>query len=62
MGVMVGVCPPPVLIRDQGQDTYAETEAITHPSGPEERTVPAIVLDHEQPHQETGRRKHEQER
>ena len=62
MGVMVGMCPSPVVVRNQSQNPDAEAEAVAHRSGPEERAVPAVVLDHEQPHQEAGRRKCEQER
>ena len=55
-GVMRGVRTLPVVIGRQRQDAERAADPIVHRAGAKEGAVPAIVLDHEQPHQKPGRR------
>ena len=54
--VMNGVAAPPVIIRRERQNTDHAADPVVALSIREERAMPAIVLDHEQAHQKTGRR------
>jgi len=51
---MDGVRLLPESIRGEGQNSKKETDSVIGLSGLEERTVSGIVLDNDQPHQETG--------
>ena len=51
-GMMDGVLLPPVAVGGQGQHADHPTEPVVGAPAAEERAVPAIVLDHEQAHQE----------
>ena len=53
---MNGVAAPPVIIRHERQNTDHAADPVVAPSIREEGAMPAIVLDHEQADQKTGRR------
>jgi len=46
---------PPVRVRRQREDAEQPAEPVVCPTMREERAVPAIVLDQEQPHEQTAR-------
>ena len=51
-GVVDGMAPPPMVVGGQGQDADRAAEPVVGPAAAEERAVAAVVLDHEQAHQE----------
>ena len=51
-----GVALPPMAVGGQGQHADGAAEPVVGPAAAEERAVAAIVLDHEQAHQEPRRR------
>ena len=59
--VMDGVRAPPEVVWRQGEHAERAADPIVGEAMAEERTVSAIVLDHEQPHQESGGRNGKQQ-
>ena len=51
-----GMPLPPMAESGQGQHADGAAEPVVGPAAAEERAVPAIVLDHEQAHEEPCRR------
>ncbi len=51
---MHGVALAPVVIGCQREDADHPSDPIVQPLLAEERPMSAVVLDHEQPHQEGG--------
>ena len=58
---MNGVTASPAIVRRQGQHADRPSEPVIGAAVPEKGAVTAIVLDHEQPHQEACRRNGEQQ-
>jgi hypothetical protein len=58
---MNGVTASPAVVWRQGQHADRPSEPVIGAAVPEKGAVPAIVLDHEQPHQEACRRNGEQQ-
>ena len=59
---MHGMGAAPEIVRRQRQHADDAADPVVAPFAPEEGAVAAVVLDHEQPHQEAGRRHRDQER
>ena len=55
-GVMDGVAAPPVVVGRERQHADRPADPVVGQRLAEERPVPAVVLDHEQPDQEAGGR------
>lgn len=53
------VAAAPVVVGRLGEDAEQPPGPVIRPSPWKERAVPAVVLDHEQPHQERGRQRQE---
>ena len=60
--VVNGVCTAPHIIRCQREDAERAAKPIVQRAVTEERTVAAIMLDDEQPHEEGSGRQHEDQR
>src|SRR5687767_2660036 len=52
--MMHGMAATPVVVRCQGQHDNRATCPVIHPPAAKEGPVTAIVLDHEQSHEEAG--------
>ena len=59
--VMNGMRPLPEIVRRHGEHAERAADPVVGEAMAEERAVPAIVLDHEQPHQESRGRYGEQQ-
>ena len=60
-GVMDGVRAPPVGVGHQGEDAEDAADQVVHLLGAEEGAVPAVVLQHEEPHDHHGGRHRDEE-
>ena len=60
-GVMHGMRAPPEIVGRQREHAERAADPVIGEAMAEERAVPAIVLDHEQAHQEAGGRNGEQQ-
>ena len=60
-GVVHGMRAPPVAVGREGQHAQNPAEPVVGAPPAEERAVPAIVLDHEQAHEEARRRHGEEQ-
>src|SRR5690348_11613084 len=52
--MVAGMLPSPKRIRRQCQEAAQGAEYVVGATGPEERAVPAIVLNNEDPHQKSS--------
>jgi hypothetical protein len=61
-GMMNGMAAAPEIVGRAGQDAERAADPVIDRFVAEERAVAAIVLNHEQPHQEAGGRHRQQQR